>query len=87
MSEVTLIEITPEDEITMVDGHWLTQKGHGSTSTRDRKIKKNQFPKPVVDDGGKKKWTLAQIKRYLQGEMEQPKPAVIKVQAQNASHP
>jgi len=64
MLEATQIEITPEDEITLIDRKWLTKNGHGSPSTIDRKMEKNEFPKPVQADG-KRKWTVAQIKRHL----------------------
>ena len=61
---ITSIEIYPEDEITILDRKDLKKMGYGSTSTIDRKMKKG-FPKPVIDDGGKRGWTVAQIKRYL----------------------
>ena len=66
MSEAPQIEIYPDDEITVIGYKELDKKyGLGSKSTVDRKMKKG-FPKPVIDDGGKKGWTVAQIKRHLQ---------------------
>lgn len=64
MSEAPQIEISASDEITLVDAKWLTKNGHGSISTINRKLEKQQFPKPIQPDG-KRKWTVAQIKRHL----------------------
>ena len=70
MSEAIRIEITPEDEITLVDSKWATENGYGSTSTINRNVEKKEYPQPITDPGEKKKWTLAQWKRYLQKKME-----------------
>ncbi len=64
MSEAPQIEISASDEITLVDAKWLTKYGHGSISTINRKLGKQEFPKPIQPDG-KRKWTVAQIKRHL----------------------
>lgn len=64
MSETPQIEISASDEITLVDTKWLTKNGHGSISTINRKLEKQEFPKPIQPDG-KRKWTVAQIKRHL----------------------
>ena len=69
MFEALQIEIDPSDEITLVDIKWLTANGYGVTSTIDRKIKKNRFPKPAIDEGGKRSWTLAQIKRHVSAQL------------------
>jgi predicted DNA-binding transcriptional regulator AlpA len=70
MPEVSQIEIDPSDEITLVDTKWLTKNGHGSKSTLKRKMEANEFPKPIQPDG-KRKWTIAQIKRHLQQQFSQ----------------
>lgn len=64
MSEAPQIEIYESDELTLVDTKWLTKNGHGSISTINRKLEKQEFPKPIQPDG-KRKWTVAQIKRHL----------------------
>ena len=77
MSEAPQIEIYPDDEITVIGYKELDKKyGLGSKSTVDRKIKKAQetedekgFPKAAIDDGGKKGWTIAQIKRYVAAQL------------------
>jgi len=73
---ITSIEVTPEDEITILDYKDLAKRGFGSKSTIDRKIKKAQetedekgFPKAAIDDGGKKGWTVAQIKRHVAAQL------------------
>ena len=58
------IEIESIDEVTLVGYPWLEKHGHGSRTTIWRKVKAGKFPKPL-DDDGKRKWTLAQIKRHL----------------------
>ena len=64
MSEAPQIEIYESDELTLVDTKWLTKNGHGSISTINRKLEKQEFPKASQPDG-KRKWTVAQIKRHL----------------------
>ena len=66
MSEINQIKVFPEDEITILGYRDLARRGLGSKSTVDRKMVKKGFPKPIIDDGGKKGWTVAQVKRYLQ---------------------
>ena len=68
--EVLEIEITPEDEVTLVDSKWATANGYGSTSTINRNVEKKEYPQPITEHGEKKKWTLAQWKRYLQKKMD-----------------
>ena len=70
MPEPLQIEVTPNDEITLVDTKWLTKNGHGSISTINRKLEKQEFPKPIQPDG-KRKWTVAQIKRHLLQQISQ----------------
>ncbi len=69
MSEALQIEIDPSDEITLIDIKWLTANGYGVRSTIDRKIKKNRFPKPAIDEGGKQSWSVAQIKRHMAAQL------------------
>jgi len=47
MSEAPQIEIYESDELTLVDTKWLTKNGHGSISTINRKLEKQEFPKPI----------------------------------------
>ena len=70
MSEAPQIEILPEDETTIWGYKELKKHGHGAKSTVDRKVKKKTFPPALVDDGGKKGWSVAQIKRHLQKKMD-----------------
>jgi len=70
MSEAPQIEITASDEIPLVDAKWLTKNGHGSISTINRKLEKHEFPKPIQPDG-KRKWTVAQLKRPLLQQISQ----------------
>lgn len=67
-TELTM-EIDPFDEVTLVDRAWLKRHGFGSPTTLWRKVKSKQFPAPVINDDGKLKWTLAQIKKYLADKM------------------
>jgi len=67
MSSKQTIEITPEDEITIVGYRELERLGHGSRPTIWRKVKNKNFPAPI-DDG---KWTLAEIKRYVERKLQQ----------------
>ena len=69
-AEVLEIEITPEDEITLVDCKWAHAHGFGSNSTVKRKVKKYIYPQPISDPGDMLQWTLAQWKRYLQKKMD-----------------
>jgi len=69
-AEVLEIEITPEDEVTIVDCNWLEAHGFGSNSTVKRKVKKRICPQPISDPGDMLQWTLAQWKRYLQKKMD-----------------
>jgi len=64
-SDSTGIKINDDDEITLIDKHWLKQHGFGSSATIHRKRKDGKFPEPLENDGGISKWTIAQIKRHL----------------------
>jgi|SaaInlStandDraft_6_1057023.scaffolds.fasta_scaffold684203_1 hypothetical protein len=62
MADVVHIEITPEDEVTIVGYRWLKEHGYGSNTTVWRKVKNKKFAVPI----GEGEWTLADIKRYMQ---------------------
>ena len=71
MIDTNQIEVTPEDEITLVDCNWLEAHRFGHKSTVKRKVKKQAYPQPISEPGEKMQWTLAQWKRFLQQRFNQ----------------
>ena len=67
MSEVSPIEVTDLDDVTIVGYRWLEDHGHGKQPTVWRKVRDKRLPEPIEPG----KWTLGQIKRHVAAKLAQ----------------